>query len=110
MMNLNNQPTVDELARLFAARKDTLDSHILWVCASGEVRLDSLETMTDEAQFEERNPNMRARLKMYRRGQGYVGKKAAADKQYVGRVLQTLQSEWAALQHTPGVAVIDRLC
>ena len=110
MMNLNNQPTVEELARLFAARKDTLDSHILWVCESGEVRLDSLDTLSDEAQFEQCNPNMRARLKMYRRGQGYVGKKAAADTQYVGRVLQTLQSEWAALQNTPGVAVIDRLC
>src|SRR3546814_2113655 len=31
-----------------------------------------------------------ARLKMYRRGQGYVGKKAAADKDFMGRVLQTL--------------------
>ncbi|MGF6594541.1 hypothetical protein [Pseudomonas sp. 2835] len=110
MMNLNNQPTVEELARLFAARKDTLDSHILWVCKTGEVHLDSLETMSDEAEFEERKPTMRARLKMYRRGQGYVGKKAAADTQYVGRVLQTLQSEWAALQNKPGVAVIDRLC
>ena len=110
MMNLNNQPTVDELARLFAARKDTLDSHILWVCQSGEVRLDSLGPLTDEAQFEQRTPNMRARLKMYRRGQGYVGKKAAADTQYVGRVLQTLQHEWAELQDKPGVAVIDRLC
>ena len=30
-MNLNNQPTVNELARLFAAQKDTLNDHILWI-------------------------------------------------------------------------------
>lgn len=28
-MNLNNQPTINELAELFAGRKDTLDDHIV---------------------------------------------------------------------------------
>ena len=50
-----------------------------------------------------------ARLKMYRRGQGYVGKKAAADRDYIGRVLQTLTQAWQTVQNTSQVQVIDRL-
>ncbi|MDE1169161.1 MAG: hypothetical protein PW845_28195 [Pseudomonas sp.] len=109
-MNLNNQPTTEQLAQLFAARKDTLDSHILWVCESGEVHIDCLECVTQESEFEQQQPSMRARFKMYRRGQGYVGKKAAADKDYVGRVLQTLKHEWSEAQGSSRVHVIDRLC
>ncbi|MDG9884175.1 MULTISPECIES: hypothetical protein [Pseudomonas] len=109
MMNLNEQPTIQELAKLFAARKDTLDSHILWICEAGEVHIDSLSPCTTEDEFEQRKPGMRARMKMYRRGQGYVGKKAAADTQFVGRVLETLQQEWPALREGQGVRVIDRL-
>jgi hypothetical protein len=109
-MNLNNQPTTEQLAHLFASRKDSLDSHILWVCESGEVRIDCLEAVTAEREFEQRHPSMRARFKMYRRGQGYVGKKAAADKDYVSRVLQTLKHEWNTTQGTAVVHVIERFC
>ncbi len=108
-MNLNNQPTIDQLARLFAAQKDSLDSHILWVGEEGEVHMDSLGTCTQEREFDEQHPHMRARLKMYRKGQGYVGKKAAADKQFLGQVLDTLSSEWGNAQKESGVRVIDKL-
>ena len=110
MMNLNNNPTIDQLAQLFAVRKDSLDDHLLWVSQTGEVRLDRLPPNTIEDEFEEHLPSMRARFKVYRRGQGYVGKKAAADSQYIGNVLQTLQQEWPALREGQGVQVIDRLC
>jgi hypothetical protein len=109
-MNLNNQPTIDQLARLFAAQKDSLDSHILWVCEKGDVHMDSLGACTEEQQFDEQHPHMRARLKMYRKGQGYVGKKAAADKHFLGHVLDTLSSEWGSAQKEPGLRVIDKLC
>jgi hypothetical protein len=109
-MNLNNQPTIDQLARLFAARKDSLDNHILWVCEEGNVHMDGLGACTEEQQFESQHPHMRARLKMYRKGHGYVGKKAAADKQFLGQVLETLSSEWGAVQQQPGLKVIDKLC
>ena len=108
-MNLNNQPTIDELARMFAAQKDSHDSHILWVAKSGQVHIDCLSPHSHEAEFDQNNRDLAARLKMYRRGQGYVGKKAAADTQFVGRVLETLQQEWPALREGQGVQVIDRL-
>lgn len=105
-MNLNNQPSIDELARLFAAQKDSHDSHILWISKSGQVHIDCLSPHAHEAEFDRKNQQLLARLKMYRRGQGYVGKKAAADKDFIGNVLQTLKQTWAQNQHE--VRVIDR--
>lgn len=109
-MNLNDQPTLDQLAQLFAARKDKQESHILWISECGEVHLDSLAPEIGEAEFEKRTPSMRARLRTYHRGKGYVGKKAAADKEFIGRVYQTLQQEWPAARSNPEVAYIDRYC
>jgi hypothetical protein len=109
-MNLNNQPTIDELARLFASQKDRVDSHILWVCESGEVHIDRLSLHSGENEFETCNPSMRARFRMYRRGQGYVGKKAAADKDFIGRVLQTLKQEWSLIRNKSGVCFVDSYC
>jgi hypothetical protein len=60
MMNLNNNPTIDQLAQLFAARKDSLDDHLLWVSQTGEVRLDRLPPNTVEDEFEEHLPSMPA--------------------------------------------------
>ncbi|MBI6851518.1 hypothetical protein AAIM60_25625 [Pseudomonas lijiangensis] len=93
-MNINNRPTIDELARLFAARKDTLDSHILWIEHSGEVHIDPMSPCTAESEFQENHPQMLASLKMFRRGQGYVGKKAAADTEFMKGLLQNLKDEW----------------
>lgn len=109
-MNLNNQPTPDELAQLFAARKDKHGSHILWISETGEVHLDSLAPEIDEKEFEQRTPGMRARLRTYHCGKGYVGKKAAADKDFIGRVYQTLQQEWSVVRSKPEVTYIDRYC
>jgi hypothetical protein len=108
IMNLNNQPTIEELARMFAAQKDSHDSHILWISKSGQVHIDCLATHADEAEFDKNNQNLLARLRMYRRGQGYVGKKAAADKDFIGSVLQTLKQAWASMQNQNEVRVIDR--
>ncbi len=109
-MNLNNQPTIDELAHLFAKQKDSLDSHILWIAKSGQVHIDCLSPHTHEQEFDQNQQDLAARLKMYRRGQGYVGKKAAADKDFIGQVLETLKTEWQSLQNKSEVRVIDRFC
>lgn len=109
-MNLNNQHTPEDLAKLFATRKDSHGSHILWISECGQVHLDTLAPEIGEAEFEQRTPGMRARLRTYHRGKGYVGKKAAADKEFIGRVYQTLQQEWPTVRSKPEVAYIDRYC
>ena len=107
-MNLNNQPTIDELAEMFAAQKDTLDDHILWVGKSGEVQIDCLAPHTEEAEFDRNNRELAARLKMYRRGQGYVGKKAAADRGFIEQVFDTLNNAWVSFKDSSQVKVVDR--
>lgn len=109
-MNLNQQPSIDELARLFAARKDKEGSHILWICESGEVHIDSLAPEIAEEEFVRRQPSMRARLRTYHRGKGYVGRKAAADRDFIGRVYRTLQQEWPSARSRREVSYIDRYC
>jgi hypothetical protein len=47
---------------------------------------------------------------MYRRGQGYVGKKAAADRNFIEQVFHTLNTEWQNLKGQSNVKVIDRYC
>ncbi|MFJ4142992.1 hypothetical protein [Pseudomonas sp. NPDC089734] len=106
-MNINNHPTIDELARLFAVRKDTLDSHMLWIAHSGEVHVDPMSPCTQESEFREAHPDMRAGLKMFRRGQGYVGKKAAADTVFMERMLQSLKSEWQKTRQPSGARVAE---
>ncbi|MFF7709145.1 hypothetical protein [Pseudomonas sp. NPDC007930] len=108
-MNLNDQPTVDDLAQLFAARRDSHDSHILWVCESGDVHIEALGPEACETAFEQHRPSMRARLRTYRRGGGYVGKKAAADRDFLHRVLHTLTQECQGLRRG-AVKVVDRYC
>lgn len=106
-MNLNNQPTVNELARLFAAQKDTLNDHILWISDAGDVRIEPVTACKEETEFEKDRPQMRAHLKMYRRGQGYVGKKAAADTDFMSRVLQTLTLTWKKAQAEPTLVKVN---
>ncbi|GLX90447.1 hypothetical protein [Pseudomonas weihenstephanensis] len=107
-MNLNNQPTINELARLFAAQKDTLSDHILWVSDTGEVRIEPVTACHENTPFEEHRPALRTHLKMYRRGQGYVGKKAAADKTFITEVLQTLTLNWEKAQTNADIVKVDR--
>ncbi|SDG88141.1 hypothetical protein SAMN05216588_101292 [Pseudomonas flavescens] len=108
-MNLNKQPTIDDLAQLFAKRKDSLDNHILWVCQSGEVRIDCLPSDQQEHEFVSQRPSLRTRLRTYRRGQGYVGRRAAADRDFLRSVLRTLEHEWTGQQARKD-RLLDRYC
>lgn len=109
-MNLNDTFTPEDLARLFAQRKDTHDSHILWISESGEVHLDCLPAGMAEDEFQQRTPGMRARLRTYRRGKGYVGRKAAADRDFIGRVYRTLNEQWPLARDSREVRYLDRYC
>ncbi|WP_295472871.1 hypothetical protein [uncultured Pseudomonas sp.] len=99
-----NTLTIDELARLFAARKDTLDSHVLWITRAGEVRLDPMTPHTEEQAFRDAQPQLCAALPMYRRGLGYVGKKAAADRDFIEEQLGCLRHAWHQARPSARVA------
>ncbi len=111
-MNFNQQPTIDDLSTLFASRKDKHSSHILWLCSTGEVRLDPIAPEMNEEDFMQRKPSMRARFRTYRQGKGYVGRKAAADRQYMESLYQRLQHEWRnrEQQGSSEINLIDSYC
>jgi hypothetical protein len=72
------------------------------------VQIDCLAPHTEEAEFDRNNRELAARLKMYRRGQGYVGKKAAADRNFIEQVFDTLNNAWESFKDNSQVKVIDR--
>ena len=72
------------------------------------MQIDCLAPHTEEAEFDRNNRELAARLKMYRRGQGYVGKKAAADRNFIEQVFDTLNNAWASFKDSSQVKVIDR--
>lgn len=109
-MNLNDTLSPEDLARLFAQRKDKNESHILWVSECGDVHLDCLPAGMEEEEFVKRTPNMRLRFRTYRRGNGYVGKKAAADRDFIGRVHRTLTEQWGAARNHREVQHLDSYC
>lgn len=109
-MKLNTTTlTPEDLARLFA-QHDEDESHILWICEAGDVHLSCLPAGMEEEEFEKRTPTMRARLRTYRRGSGYVGRKAAADRDFIGRVHRTLTENWGQLRGRREVCFLDRYC
>lgn len=69
------------------------------------------DNLTDHTELKERNhPELHARMPIYRRGKGYVGKKAAADRQFVNDVFQTLNREWSLSQGQGQVRRIASYC
>jgi hypothetical protein len=62
-MNLNDNPSLDDLKQLFAGLKDKNHNHILWVCESGAVHVDRLPGGETPEQFEQRHPSLRIRFK-----------------------------------------------
>lgn len=109
-MNLRKAPKLDDLKELFARRKDKNDHHVLWVCETGQVHLESLPAGVDPETFERSRPSMRLRLKTYNRGAGYVGRHAAADEHFIRRVYDCLLDHWPQVQQRRGVAYVDRYC
>lgn len=107
-MNLNDNPSLDDLKQLFARLKDKNHNHILWVCESGAVHIDRLPGGETPEQFEQRHPSLRIRFKTYNKGGGYVGKSAAADDNFIRSVHAALQEHWRLAGRQQQPAYVDR--
>lgn len=92
-MNMNHNPTVEQLAALLRACNDTAAHHILWVAKDGEVRVTPLPKGMYGADFGER-PDLRLRHETFVVGNGYVGPAAADDTSYVKELLADLVRGW----------------
>ena len=91
-MNLESNPTVEELASLYQGCDDIAHHHVVYVTNLGEVKVEILIDEPWDVWEEKRN--MRFRLEIRQSGNGYVGEVAAKDKGYIKSELSCLIKHW----------------
>jgi hypothetical protein len=106
-MNLNSNPTIDDLKALFAAANDMDGHHCLWVAASGDVMLDCVPQGLNPVGFEKSQPSMKVRYETFQIGNGYVGPKAAQDDAFMQRLFSSLMEQQGNLPSGDRVSYID---
>ncbi|EAM8994566.1 hypothetical protein E1L19_08660 [Salmonella enterica subsp. enterica] len=92
-MNLNNNPTAQQLSQLLSVCNDDAGHHILWVSKTGDVSVTLINDIGPIG-FEQNTPSMAMRYETFQRGNKYVGQEAANDESYVNRLLKDLINEW----------------
>jgi hypothetical protein len=101
MMNLNNNPTKEELQTLLQVCDDGAGIHVLWVERLGEVQITLLLTETDVEWIKGvDNEKVQFHYASYAKNDGYVGKFASADELYIVTLFEKLLKDWK--EHTRG--------
>jgi hypothetical protein len=106
-MNLNHNPTRQQLKAIFSACDDTFGHHVLWVSRNGDVALTPMPSERIPVGFDQTNPDLLLRYETFMQGTGYVGHQAAEDEKFVGRIFKSLQSEWATVTETSSKCYVD---
>jgi hypothetical protein len=95
MMNLNRNPTKEELQTLLAACDDGEGIHVLWVERLGEVQITLLLTETDVEWIKGiDDEKVQFHYRSYAKNDGYVGKAASADDMYIVTLFEKLLRDW----------------
>ena len=106
-MNLNQNPTKEQLKSILAAAEDGEDHHILWVDNTGTVRVTPLGDDINPVGWETKYPSTAFRYETFQVGNGYVGAEAGADDSHVDRLYRSLVKEWSGWQPSHGAQYID---
>jgi hypothetical protein len=85
-MNINNNPTLEQVRSLFASADDDAGHHCLWIDTDGEVHLDTIPEHLTPNGFEDSQPAMAVRFETFGQGNGYVGSQAAKDDRFIAEV------------------------
>jgi hypothetical protein len=95
MMNLDRNPTKEELQTLLAACDDGEGIHVLWVERLGEVQITLLLTETDVEWVKGiDDEKVQFHYKSYAKNDGFVGKVASADDMYIVTLFEKLLRDW----------------
>jgi hypothetical protein len=96
-MNLNNNPTKEQLRDLLRPLDDRAAHHVLWVDRAGEVHITPLEKKWRP--IPEPGPdvldNALVRFQTFTAGYGYVGPEAAASDEWINDAFDFLMRDWA---------------
>ncbi|WP_445369244.1 hypothetical protein ACH5Y9_08280 [Methylomonas sp. BW4-1] len=106
-MNMNNNPTIDELKDIFAACDDDAGHHLLWVQKNGDVMLSVVPEHLTPVGFEEATTQMQMRYETFVQGNKYVGTSAAADQSFMQSIFDSLLKEWPSAKGRSTVDYID---
>src|SRR5262245_30465164 len=97
-MNLNNNPTKDQLRDLLRPWNDLTAHQVLWVDRAGEVHSTPLEKKWRP--IPEPGPdvldNALVRFETFEAGNGYVGEEAAASDEWITDAFNWLLRDWTA--------------
>ncbi len=102
-MNLNNNPTIEQLISLFSAQHDDAGNHILWVAQDGAVNLSLLPAELTPVGFEYATNSMKMRFETFGCGNKYVGASAAQDERFMRDTFSLLLRGWSERSTGGGV-------
>ena len=94
-MNLDYNPTLDQLKLLVASVDDTQDSHIMYVNKTGEVRLAVFRVDTSVGAEYANEDTLQFILDTFLINEGYTGPQAALDPEWMEELLWELTEHWA---------------
>lgn len=105
-MNLNNNPTMDQLRDLLRVCDDRAGRHVMWVDRTGEVWITLIPG--DVTDFVTSRSDLQMWFRVFVPGQDYVGPSAADDIGWVEDLFFALTREWPkARGHTKAMVVED---
>src|SRR3954468_4933551 len=107
-MNMNMNPTVEQLRHLVEACDDHAGHHVLWVAKNGEVRVSRIPKDMTPTGFEDAQPEMRLRFETFQAGNDYVGPEAAKDREWISQLFDTLKKDWPVAEAKSVVEYIDQ--
>src|ERR1700677_3323874 len=107
-MNMNKNPTVEELRELIRAWDDLAGHHVLWVAKNGDVHVSEVPKDMTPVGFQEDQPDMQLRCETFEAGNEYVGPEAAEDGDWIKQLFDALTNEWPKAKGKQKVEYIDQ--
>jgi hypothetical protein len=106
-MNLNNNPTTDQLRELIRQGDDRAGHHVFWVSQDGEVHLSMIPKGQPPVWPDREHTDMKLCTEVFLIGHEYVGDEAAEDNDWVSGLFQFLLQEWPRARDSHGVTHLD---
>ena len=105
-MNLNGNPTIEQLRELIRHCDESTGHHVLWVKKTGEVQVSSIAEELTPIEFQQAHPDMQIRFESFLAGNEYVGPEAADDDDWIAELFDRLANEWSKAKGKADIAYV----